>query len=234
MVQPLSCDPCCDAYFHIVNMVYANIEIGMVKLLNSGIRSALTYVAKQLLANQTNIDFEPNEESMLPDDHPTPACTKAISCLREIYTTAREMHEDSALLSISEQLAVGVHRMLLQHILQFTFNTMGGLRLKRDLTEYSEAVTSFLTCKQNPSLEAKFKSLCSLPNIFIVPPERRIFTPYLPNSKGMVCVMAMRSLPGLIDGNSQIAREEFLRYMTRRADYQSSKLASFFPEHPPA
>jgi hypothetical protein len=32
------------------------------------------------------------------------------------------------------------------------------------------------------------------------------------------------SLPGLLDGNSQFSREEFLRYAALRADYHSAKI----------
>ncbi|WRX26344.1 Exocyst complex component Sec10-like - like 2 [Theobroma cacao] len=60
-----------------------------------------------------------------------------------------------------------LHKGLLIHWQKFTFNPSGGLRLKRDITEYGEFVRSF----NAPSVDEKFELLGILANVFIVAPE---------------------------------------------------------------
>ncbi|KAL8144344.1 hypothetical protein V2J09_017376 [Rumex salicifolius] len=78
--------------------------------------------------------------------------------------------------------------------------TSGGLRLKRDITEYGEFVRTF----NAPSVDEKFESLGILANVFIVAPE---------------------SLSTLFEGTPSI-RKDAQRFIELRDDYKSAKLAS--------
>ncbi|KAB2011900.1 hypothetical protein ES319_D09G051800v1 [Gossypium barbadense] len=78
--------------------------------------------------------------------------------------------------------------------------TSGGLRLKRDITEYGEFVRSF----NAPTVDEKFELLGILANVFIVAPE---------------------SLSSLFEGTPSI-RKDAQRFIQLRDDYKSAKLAS--------
>lgn len=65
------------------------------------------------------------------------------------------------------ELGNRVHKALLNHWQKFTFNPSGGLRLKRDITEYGELLRNF----NAPSVDEKLESLGILANVFIVAPE---------------------------------------------------------------
>ncbi|MQL88527.1 hypothetical protein Taro_021096 [Colocasia esculenta] len=76
----------------------------------------------------------------------------------------------------------------------------GGLRLKRDITEYGEFVRSF----NAPSVDEKFELLGIVANVFIVAPE---------------------SLASLFEGNPSI-RKDALRFIQLREDFKSAKISS--------
>ncbi|KAJ6955433.1 exocyst complex component SEC10b-like isoform X1 [Populus alba x Populus x berolinensis] len=78
--------------------------------------------------------------------------------------------------------------------------SFGGLRLKRDITEYGEFVRSF----NAPSVGEKFELLGIMANVFIVAPE---------------------SLSTLFEGTPSI-RKDAQRFIQLREDYKSAKLAS--------
>ncbi|MCD7454900.1 Exocyst complex component 5 [Datura stramonium] len=76
----------------------------------------------------------------------------------------------------------------------------GGLRLKRDITEYGEFVRSF----NAPQIDEKFEQLGIIANVFIVAPE---------------------SLGPLIEGTPSI-KKDAQRFIQLRDDYKNAKLAS--------
>jgi hypothetical protein len=73
---------------------------------------------------------------------------------------------------------------------RYTFNTVGGLRLKRDLTEYAGAINSFGL--SDAGLAAQFDTLSTLANLFIVVPDRCSLRLYPPNMQQL-----RESPPGL-------------------------------------
>ncbi|GLT47746.1 hypothetical protein SLA2020_214120 [Shorea laevis] len=101
---------------------------------------------------------------------------------------------------IPDRAGTHLHKGLINHWQKFTFNASGGLRLKRDITEYGEFVRSFNT----PSVDEKFEQLGIMANVFIVAPE---------------------SLSTLFEGTPSI-RGDAQRFIQLRDDYKSAKLAS--------
>ena len=88
----------------------------------------------------------------------------------ETQQTASAALEGPNLSSLLRQLGFQLHAILLRHMRKYRFSAVGALRLKRDLTEYSEAVARF--DHQSAALHTHFDSLCSLANLFIVVPQR--------------------------------------------------------------
>ncbi|KAG6467196.1 hypothetical protein ZIOFF_074983 [Zingiber officinale] len=79
--------------------------------------------------------------------------------------------------------------------------TSGGLRLKRDITEYGEFVRSF----NAPSIDEKFEQLSIVANAFIVAPE---------------------SLASLFEGTPPSIRKDALRFIQLREDFKTAKISS--------
>ncbi|KAG5616363.1 hypothetical protein H5410_016187 [Solanum commersonii] len=82
----------------------------------------------------------------------------------------------------------------------YSVDACGGLRLKRDITEYGEFVRSF----NAPSVDEKFEQLGIMANVFIVAPE---------------------SLSTLFEGTPSI-RKDAQRFIQLREDYKSAKIAA--------
>ncbi|XP_074576193.1 exocyst complex component 5-like [Curcuma longa] len=94
-----------------------------------------------------------------------------------------------------------LHKGLVNHWQKFTFSPSGGLRLKRDITEYGEFVRSF----NAPSIDEKFELLGIVANAFIVAPE---------------------SLASLFEGTPPSIRKDALRFIQLREDFKTAKISS--------
>ncbi|KAK3249675.1 Exocyst complex component 5 [Cymbomonas tetramitiformis] len=148
-----------------------------------------------LCARSAELTEDPNE---MPDySRSTPACLTATSILRNAVEEVKmALHDPNRALFLG-QLGVQLHSLLLTHIQRFSFNDAGGLRLKRDLTEYAELVASFHQAR----LDSKFAALGALANLFIVP---------------------LASLPSLMmDGSLQLAPKETEKFIALRSDYHT-------------
>lgn len=110
--------------------------------------------------------------SSLCADPPTGVCWIVLcsASKNSIADAACEAMQGANVISLLRELGSQFHAILLRHLQKFKFNTLGALRLKRDLTEYSEAVERF--DHKSPKLRARYNALCALSNLFIVAPAR--------------------------------------------------------------
>jgi hypothetical protein len=102
--------------------------------------------------------------------------------LEAVYGALEGLNKQAFMTELGNRL----YKALLVHWQRFTFSASGGLRLKRDVSEYAEFVRSF----KAPAVDEKFELLGTLVNVFIVAPE---------------------SLPTLVDGSLKQARAEAVR-----------------------
>ncbi|KAI3944704.1 hypothetical protein MKW98_021162 [Papaver atlanticum] len=178
----------------------SSAEGAAYKGLQQCIETVMAEVERLLSAEQKPTDYRSPEDGMAPDHRPTTACTRVVAYLSrvlEISFTALEGLNKQAFLT---ELGTRLHKGLLSHWQKYTFNPSGGLRLKRDITEYGEYVRSF----NAPSVDEKFELLGIMANVFIVAPE---------------------SLATLFEGTPSI-RKDAQRFIQLREDYKSAKLAS--------
>ncbi|OVA16950.1 Exocyst complex component Sec10-like [Macleaya cordata] len=178
----------------------SSAEGAAYKGLQQCIETVMAEVERLLSAEQKATDYRSPDDGMAPDHRPTTACTRVVAYLSrvlEVSFTALEGLNKQAFLT---ELGNRLHKGLLSHWLKFTFNPSGGLRLKRDITEYGEYVRSF----NAPSVDEKFELLGIMANVFIVAPE---------------------SLATLFEGTPSI-RKDAQRFIQLREDYKSAKLAS--------
>uniref|UniRef100_A0A0E0FAR5 Exocyst complex component Sec10 n=1 Tax=Oryza meridionalis TaxID=40149 RepID=A0A0E0FAR5_9ORYZ len=160
----------------------------------------LQQVERLLSSEQKATDYRTPDDGAAPDHRPTNACIRVVAYLSRVLEVAFSALEGLNKQSFLTELGNRLHKGLLNHWQKFTFSPSGGLRLKRDITEYGEFVRSF----NAPSIDEKFELLGIMANVFIVAPE---------------------SLASLFEGTPSI-RKDALRFIQLRDDYKTAKIAS--------
>ncbi|KMT12603.1 hypothetical protein BVRB_5g098420 [Beta vulgaris subsp. vulgaris] len=170
------------------------------KGLQQCIDTVMAEVERLLSAEQKATDYRSPDDGIIPDHRATSACTRVVTYLSRVLESAFTALEGLNKQAFLTEMGNRLHKLLLNHWQKFTFNPSGGLRLKRDITEYGEFVRSF----NAPSIDEKFEVLGILANVFIVAPE---------------------SLSTLFEGSPSI-RKDAQRFIQLRDDYKSAKLAA--------
>ncbi|GER52244.1 exocyst complex component sec10 [Striga asiatica] len=178
----------------------SSAEGAAYKGLQQCIETVMAEVERLLSAEQKATDYRSPDDGMAPDHRPTNACTRVVAYLSRVLESAFTALEGLNKQAFLTELGNRLHKGLLNHWQKFTFNPSGGLRLKRDITEYGEFVRSF----NAPTVDEKFEMLGILANVFIVAPE---------------------SLSTLFEGTPSI-RKDAQRFIQLRDDYKSAKLAA--------
>ncbi|XP_071691097.1 exocyst complex component SEC10a-like [Rutidosis leptorrhynchoides] len=175
-------------------------ETSACRGLQQCIEIVITEVERLLSSEQKATDFKSLDDGLLADPRPTAACSRVVSYLSRVLESAFTALEGLNKQSFLTELGNRLHKAVTNHWLKFSFNASGGLKLKRDITEYGDFIRNFNT----PTVDEKFESLSIMANIFIVAPE---------------------SLASLIEGTPSI-KKEAQRFVQLRDDYRSAKLAS--------
>ncbi|XP_043716679.1 exocyst complex component SEC10b-like isoform X2 [Telopea speciosissima] len=178
----------------------SSAEAAAYKGLQQCIETVMAEVERLLSAEQKATDYRSPDDGIAPDHRPTNACTRVVAYLSRVLESAFTALEGLNKQAFLTELGNRLHKGLLNHWQKFTFNPSGGLRLKRDITEYGEFVRSF----NAPTVDEKFELLGIMANVFIVAPE---------------------SLSTLFEGTPSI-RKDAQRFIQLREDYKSAKLAS--------
>lgn len=178
----------------------SSAEGAAYKGLQQCIETVMAEVERLLSAEQKATDYRSPDDGIAPDHRPTNACTRVVSYLSRVLESAFTALEGLNKQAFLTELGNRLHKGLLNHWQKFTFNPSGGLRLKRDITEYGEFVRSF----NAPTVDEKFELLGIMANVFIVAPE---------------------SLSTLFEGTPSI-RKDAQRFIQLRDDYKSAKLAA--------
>ncbi|XP_028057999.1 exocyst complex component 5-like [Camellia sinensis] len=180
----------------------SSAEGSACKGLQQCIETVMAEVERLLSAEQKAPDYRSPDDGIGPDHRATNACSRVVAYLSRVleaaFTALEGLNKQAFLTELGNRLQKG----LINHWQKFTFNPSGGLRLKRDITEYGEFVRRFNT----PSVDEKFELLGIMANVFIVAPE---------------------SLSSLFEGTPSI-RKDAQRFIELREDYKSAKLASRF------
>ncbi|KAF5477510.1 hypothetical protein F2P56_004144 [Juglans regia] len=178
----------------------SSAETAAYKGLQQCIETVMAEVERLLSAEQKATDYRSPDDGTAPDHRSTNACTRVVAYLSRVLESAFTALEGLNKQAFLSELGIRLHKGLLNHWQKFTFNPSGGLRLKRDITEYGEFVRSF----NAPSVDEKFELLGIMANVFIVAPE---------------------SLSTLFEGSPSI-RKDAQRFIQLREDYKSAKLAA--------
>ncbi|KAI4364714.1 hypothetical protein MLD38_020769 [Melastoma candidum] len=175
-------------------------ETAAYKGLQQCIETVMAEVERLLSTEQKATDFRSPDDGIIPDHRPTNACTRVVAYLSRVLEAAFTALEGQNKQAFLTELGNRLYKGLLNHWQKFTFNPSGGMRLKRDITEYGE----FVRCFNAPTVDEKFELLGIMANVFIVAPE---------------------SLSSLFEGTPSI-RKDAQRFIQLRDDYKSAKLAA--------
>ncbi|KAL3843859.1 hypothetical protein ACJIZ3_001262 [Penstemon smallii] len=178
----------------------SNAEGAAYKGLQQCIETVMAEVERLLSAEQKATDYRSPDDGIGPDHRATNACARVVAYLSRVLEAAFTALEGLNKQAFLTELGNRLHKGLVSHWQKFTFNPSGGLRLKRDITEYGEFVRSF----NAPTIDEKFELLGIMANVFIVAPE---------------------SLSTLFEGTPSI-RKDAQRFIQLRDDYKSAKLAA--------
>eukprot|EP00271_Cylindrocystis_brebissonii_P012665 TRINITY_DN3160_c0_g1_i1.p1 TRINITY_DN3160_c0_g1~~TRINITY_DN3160_c0_g1_i1.p1 ORF type:complete len:828 (+),score=228.71 TRINITY_DN3160_c0_g1_i1:254-2737(+) len=181
----------------------ADAEAMALKGLETCIEAAMAEVERLLTSEQKAVEFKPTEEGGQADHRPTKACMQVVAYLERLLEAAQSSLEGPNRQGFLADLGIRLHKILLVHIQRYTFNLSGGLRLKRDVSEYADFLRHFKV----PAVDERLEKMGTLVNLFIVAPE---------------------SLPGLVGDGSNMKREEALLYVQLRDDYKSAKVHALF------
>uniref|UniRef100_A0A0E0J8F8 Exocyst complex component Sec10 n=1 Tax=Oryza nivara TaxID=4536 RepID=A0A0E0J8F8_ORYNI len=186
----------CEDMGSAVSVVEAAAHKGLLQCIDT----VMSEVERLLSSEQKATDYRTPDDGAAPDHRPTNACIRIVAYLSRVLEVAFSALEGLNKQSFLTELGNRLHKGLLNHWQKFTFSPSGGLRLKRDITEYGEFVRSF----NAPSIDEKFELLGIMANVFIVAPE---------------------SLASLFEGTPSI-RKDALRFIQLRDDYKTAKIAS--------
>ncbi|TVU51544.1 hypothetical protein EJB05_02979 [Eragrostis curvula] len=186
----------CEDMGSAVSVVEAAAHKGLLQCIDT----VMSEVERLLSSEQKATDYRSPDDGAAPDHRPTNACTRVVAYLSRVLDVAFSSLEGLNKQSFLTELGNRLHKGLLNHWQKFTFSPSGGLRLKRDITEYGEFVRSF----NAPSIDEKFELLGIMANVFIVAPE---------------------SLSSLFEGTPSI-RKDAVRFIQLRDDYKTAKIAS--------
>ncbi|CAL9166352.1 unnamed protein product [Musa hybrid cultivar] len=178
----------------------SSVEGAAQKGLQQCIETVMAEVERLLSAEQKTTDYRTPDDGNAPDHRPTNACIRVVAYLSRVLESAFSALEGLNKQSFLTDLGNRLHKGLINHWQKFTFSASGGLRLKRDITEYGEFVRSFSA----PSIDENFELLGIVANVFIVAPE---------------------SLASLFEGTPSI-RKDALRFIQLRDDFKTAKISS--------
>ncbi|RDX75485.1 Exocyst complex component SEC10a, partial [Mucuna pruriens] len=145
----------------------SSAEAAAYKGLQQCIETVMAEVERLLSAEQKATDYRSPDDGMAPDHRATSACTRVVAYLSRVLESAFTALEGLNKQAFLTELGNRLHKVLVNHWQKYTFNPSGGLRLKRDITEYGEFLRSF----NAPSVDEKFELLGIMANVFIVAPE---------------------------------------------------------------
>lgn len=163
LVSGNSCESEGDQRRHsLLSSIEQKLSIGLERTISA----ACAWCRVLLQTEQRVSDFRPDNDHVTMTTG-TQACKKVVryvnSQLAKLKDSCDGHNLELVLLDFGERL----HRLLVDHLLQFQYNTAGAMSAVFDVNEYKKCIEHF----QNKLLVALFDKLHTLCNLMLVPPE---------------------------------------------------------------
>ncbi|WAR03182.1 EXOC5-like protein [Mya arenaria] len=179
-----------------------NLESKIDTGLDRAVTSICNWVRYILTSEQKKKDFLPDDDSVLAQMG-TPASAKVVRFLSGQHSMIRDNMDGKNVEIVLLELGTRLHRIIYDHLTQFSYNSLGAMLVICDVNEYRKCVKDF----ELPLVSQLFEKLHALCNLLVVVPE---------NLK-QVC------------GGDQLTgldKSVLLSFIQLRADYRSAKLAT--------
>ncbi|KAI9761126.1 MAG: Exocyst complex component 5 [Geoglossum simile] len=152
------------------NLAITRMEEKANSVIQRTIDVTMNWVGK-LLAVQKKSDFRPKDiegGGVWLEMPQTPTCLSISTFLTKTHQTATTALDGKNLTSFSTELAIGIRSLLLEHFKKFQVNPAGCLMVTKDMTKYTETLSSWpLDQGFKPSLDI----LTEIGNLFVLGPE---------------------------------------------------------------
>ncbi|TFK05461.1 RNA-binding protein 41 [Platysternon megacephalum] len=187
----------------IIEQMEMKLDVGIdrqVKTLNCMIGQMKHILA----AEQKKTDFKPEDENSVLIQY-TNACVKVCGYVRKQVEKIRKSMDGKNVDTVLMELGVRFHRLIYEHLQQYSYSCMGGMLAICDVAEYRKCAKDF----KIPLVLQLFDTLHALCNLLVVAPD---------NLK-QVC-----SGEQLANLDKNILHS----FVQLRADYRSARLARHF------
>ncbi|XP_038046156.1 exocyst complex component 5-like isoform X2 [Patiria miniata] len=150
---------------------------------------------------QKKTDFRPESEEG-PMRMYSNACAKVIPFIEKQVETIKRCLDGKNITAVLMEFGIRFHRVIYDHLQQFTYNSLGAMLVICDVNEYRRLVKSFKV----PMVNSLFEKLHALCNLLVVVPE---------NIKS---VITGEQLSGL-------EKNTMMSFVQLRADFKTAKIA---------
>ncbi|KAF0308435.1 Exocyst complex component 5 [Amphibalanus amphitrite] len=174
----------------------SKLDVGLDRTLSA----ACAWVRVLLQTEQKKADFRPDTEEVVLASA-TQACRKVVRFVNGQAARVQDSCDGKNVDAVLTELGERLHRVVLEHLLQFQYNTTGAMAVICDVNEYRKCVDAWKIAH----VTALFETLHSLCNLLLV----------LPDNLRQVC--SQGQLAGL-------DRAVLMSFIQLRTDFKTSKL----------
>eukprot|EP00048_Salpingoeca_helianthica_P017199 m.236011 g.236011 ORF g.236011 m.236011 type:complete len:706 (-) comp20395_c0_seq1:75-2192(-) len=188
------------------NDVMESLENQLAQGLAALVDACIDWLKTILAKEQKKTDFKPPEDTLEVINGPcTAACRACVAFLTRLHAQIVSCLNGKNMENVLRHLGKRFYNVLFEHVQQMTFNTLGGMILVRDMSEYERCVQAF----DDSVVMGLFVTLRELSAVVIVKAE---------NIKQLCEEGRLATLDrGLIQ-----------TFLQLRADYRSAKISSLF------
>nr|XP_033807212.1 exocyst complex component 5 [Geotrypetes seraphini] len=184
----------------IIEQMEVKLDTGIDRTLNCMI-GQMKHI---LTAEQKKTDFKPEDENNVLIQY-TNACVKVCGYVRKQVEKIRNSMDGKNVDTVLMEFGVRFHRLIYEHLQQYSYSSMGGMLAICDVAEYRKCAKDF----KIPLVLQLFDTLHALCNLLVVAPD---------------------NLKQVCSGEQLASLEKSMlhSFVQLRADYRSSRLARHF------
>ncbi|XP_029454102.1 exocyst complex component 5 isoform X2 [Rhinatrema bivittatum] len=184
----------------IIEQMEVKLDTGIDRTLNCMI-GQMKHI---LIAEQKKTDFKPEDENNVLIQY-TNACVKVCGYVRKQVEKIRNSMDGKNVDTVLMEFGVRFHRLIYEHLQQYSYSSMGGMLAICDVAEYRKCAKDF----KIPLVLQLFDTLHALCNLLVVAPD---------------------NLKQVCSGEQLASLEKSMlhAFVQLRADYRSSRLARHF------
>ncbi|KAI3397891.1 hypothetical protein diail_10292 [Diaporthe ilicicola] len=150
-------------------MAMETIERKTNSVIKSSVDVVINWVTRTL-ATQRKTDFRPKdaELELIAELLQTPTCQTICSFLKRVSALSTQAIDGHNLEIFSSELALAIHKLLLEHFKKFSVNATGGLMVTKDLNKYISTLKEWPLTKE---VQGILDLLPEIGYLFIIGPE---------------------------------------------------------------